>query len=470
MASKELGSFGIDNTVVKIKLGNNKWQSSTGFAKKHALNNFKYKDFLQKEPTMVRQVNSTYDQVELAQNIYYKPSVNHQLGLKTNFTKTERLLPTIMGVKSKGEQQLDDAIKSSLEWSYNNGKYFQQVAVGYFYDYLNYIDTTAAINSVVTVNSYKGYYKGKYLLTDSIQLRLSLTSDWVSANSSGFDSEKNQLRDALYVEYFQLLKNNLSYSLALRKEWITDVATPIIPSVALKWNKWKNQQVFFSAAKNFRAPTFNDLYWNPGGNPNLVPENGIMGELGYLFQAPKSKIGFTTYYSLINDWIQWLPTHKGYWEPKNIKEVESYGVEFSAEKQLKLKSIEVTVNGNYNVVLAQSKASAIVGDASVDKQLIYVPKNTASLGLRIKYNAFLLAYNQTYNGSVFIDAANQSYLPYYAPANLTLDWTSPKIKSNINFSLGACVDNLYNEEYQIVANRPLPGRYYRLILKVGFNK
>lgn len=470
LASKELGSFGIDNTILKLKIGNDKWQSYTGFSKKHADNNFKYNDFLMKEPTVVRQSNAKYDQLELAQNIYYKPSVNHQIGLKTNFSTTQRLLPSIMGVKSKGEKQKDEAVKSSLEWSYNSGKYFQQIALGYFYDFLNYIDTTASINSVVKVNSLKGYYKGKYYFTDSSQLRLSLNTDKTRAISSGFDSQKYQVRDAIYLEYYQLLQNGLSYSVALRKEFITDVATPIIPSIALKWSKWKNHQFFISGAQNFRAPTFNDLYWSPGGNPNLVPENGLMVELGYLYQTRKHKLGITSYYSLINNWIQWLPSHKGYWQPQNIKEVESYGVEFSGERSVRVKDVEVQLNGSYNFILSQNKESSVVGDASVGKQLIYVPKNTALISIGVNYKRLLLAYSQSYNGSVFIDAANQSYMPYYAPANLRLDWSISKVDAKNLFSLGMAIDNLYDEEYQVVANRPLPGRFYRLILKVEFNK
>lgn len=470
LASKEWGSFGIDNTILKLKIGNDKWQSYTGFSKKHAGNNFKYNDFLKKEPTVVRQSNAKYDQLELAQNIYYKPSVNHQIGLKTNFSTTQRLLPSIMGVKSKGEKQKDEVVKSSLEWSYNSGKYFQQIALGYFYDFLNYIDTSASINSVVKVNSLKGYYKGKYYFTDSSQLRLSLNTDKTTANSSGFDSQKYQVRDAVYLEYYQLLQNGLSYSVALRKELITDVATPIIPSVALKWKKWKNHQFFISGAKNFRAPTFNDLYWSPGGNPNLAPENGLMVELGYLYQTKKHKLGITSYYSLINNWIQWLPSHKGYWEPQNIKEVESYGLEFSGKRKVRIKDVEVHLNGSYNFILSQNKESSVVGDASVGKQLIYVPKNTALISIGANYKRLLLAYSQTYNGSVFIDAANQSYMPYYAPANLRLNWSISKVNAKNLFSLAGCVDNLYGEEYQVVANRPLPGRFYCLILKVAFNK
>ncbi len=469
-ASKELGSFGIDNTIAKFKLGNEKWQFFTGFANKHADNNFKYTNFLKKSPELIRQENATYDQLEIAQNIYYKPSLNHQLGLKTNFTTTERLLPSIMGVESKGEKQLDDAIKSALEWSYNSGNYFHQLSVGYFYDFLHYIDTTSLIDSRVAINSFKGYYKGKYYLNDSIQLRLSLTTDKTFATSSNFNSRKYQVRDAIFIEYYQLMKNSLSYSVSLRKELISEVETPLVPAISLKWNKWKKHKLFLSGAKNFRAPTFNDLYWSPGGNPNLLPENGLLAELGYEYQASNTLVGVTTYYSFINNWIQWLPSDKGYWSPVNLKEVESYGVEFSIEKKFKIKEIGLSLGGDYNFVLAQNKASIIDGDASISKQLIYVPKNTASFQMNVTFKCLSLNYRQSYNGSVFIDATNQTYMPYYAPANLRLDWRMNKIKAKNKFSLGVNFANLYNEEYQIVANRPLPGRYYRLILKVEFNK
>lgn len=470
IASQEIGSFGINNSIVKLKLGNKKWQSFTGFAKKKAENDFEYNDFLSKEPRIIKQANAVYQQLELAQNFYYKPSQNHQIGLKTNYTTTERQLPSIMGIMSNGEQQFDDAIKSSLEWNLNKRNYFHQMSVGYFYDFLNYIDTIAAIDSKVRINSFKGYYKGKYYFNDSTQLRLSLNTDRIFASSSNFNEVKYQVRDAVFVEYYQLLKNSLSYTLSFRKELITDLKTPLVPAIALKWNKWEKHQLFSSVARNFRAPTLNDLYWNPGGNTDLNPENGIMGELGYQYQVNKMAIGITAYYSFINNWIQWLPSGKGYWSPVNLKEVESYGVEFSAEKKVKLKEVTLSLIGSYNLVIAQNRASILEDDASITKQLIYVPRNTASIQANIIYRSISLGYRQSYNGSVFIDAANQTYMPYYAPANFRFDWRINKNENKNKYSLGVTVENLYNEEYQIVANRPMPGRYFRLILKVEFNK
>ncbi len=467
---KENGSFGIDNSTLKLKLGNNKWQSFTGFSKKEAKNNFIYTDFLQKEPKRVQQVNAAFEQLELGQNIYFKPTENQQFSLKLNGVKSDRQLPSIMGVQTNGEQQLDDSFKSALAWSYNKGNYFHQLSLGYFYDFLNYIDTTANIDSKVSVRALKGYYKAKYYFNNNTQLRLSLNTDKIWANSSNFDGQKYQARDAVFIEYYQQLKNGLSYTTSIRKEFITDIVSPVVPAVAVKYDFYKKHQLLFSAARNFRAPTFNDLFWSPGGNPNLQPENGIMGEIGYNYSSRAYNFGITTYYSFINNWIQWLPSDKGYWSPVNLKEVETMGVELSLEKKFTIKKVQGSLNGNYNWVIAKNRTTLISEDASIDKQLIYVPKNTASIRLRLDYKSVNLIYQQSYNGSVFIDAANEVYMPNYMPASIQVGWELNKLKAKNNYQLGVRINNLYNEEYQVVANRPLPGRYFSIILKLKFNK
>ncbi len=464
--SKEMGSFGIDNTLLKVKIGNEKWQSFSGISKKHADNDFKYRDFLKNEPAIVRQQNSKSDQIEFSQNVYYNHSTKHQLSLKSNFVASQRYLPSIMGVKTRGQHQEDKALKSMLDWSYKSTNYFQQMAVGYFYDYLNYIDTASAIDSKVSTNSIKYYYKGKYYITDDIQLKGSVNVSKIEAKSTGFDSDKNQFRNAIFLEYQQSIKEKLSYTLAFRKEIITNISTPVIPSVAFKWNKWKRSSVFASAAKNYRTPTFNDLYWNPGGNIDLLPEDGLISELGFENKNKLIDFEITAYYSLINNWIQWLPSDKGYWQPQNIKKVESKGIELSLAKTLNLKKVKLKIKSNYNLVLSTNKSTTVNNDASLGKQLIYVPKNVANIHLDLTYKKVSLNYFQTYNGSVFIDASNKTYMPYFAPASLNLNWQLTKNKAKNTTNLGVKIENLYNEEYQIMANRPMPGRYFMIVLKI----
>ena len=89
-------------------------------------------------------------------------------------------------------------------------------------------------------------------------------------------------------------------------------------------------------SRNFRFPTLNDLYFLPGGNPDLKKEHGISYDGGVSFAVGRggsySLHGEATWFdSYIDDWIVWLPTFKGFWTPKkNIKEVHAYGVELKA--------------------------------------------------------------------------------------------------------------------------------------------
>ncbi|MDV7399099.1 TonB-dependent receptor, partial [Arthrospira platensis SPKY1] len=60
----------------------------------------------------------------------------------------------------------------------------------------------------------------------------------------------------------------------LRQELVDGAFTPIAPSLGLErpLTNWLSLKARFS--RNYRLPTFNDLYWQPGGNPDLLAESG----------------------------------------------------------------------------------------------------------------------------------------------------------------------------------------------------
>ena len=453
---QEVGSFGIDNKLVKLKGGNNKYSFSGGVVQRSATNNFTYHDISKQDKPLVVQKNANFLQQETSWNFFYQPNNQHQLALKSNFRQSLRQIPSVIGSQSNGQNQKDKTGKIMAEWNYNKNNYFQKVALGYFNDYLNYLDTTADINSTVFTNSIKSYYKGKYYVNDSIQFRFSVQGEKVEAYSSGFSENKTQYRTSFYPEFYQLLKNGISYTLSARKELISSMNTPVTFAFSSKYSKGKHA-VRLSAGQNFRAPTLNDMYWNPGGNPNLKPEKGILSELGYSFLYKGIKTGVTAYYSLIDNWIQWLPQNNGIWQPQNVKKVESKGLEFSFTYRKKVKGMDLSIGGNYNLVIATNKQTYLENDVSVGKRLIYVPKDRALFFASIKIKEFTLSYHQIYNSSVFIDADNRTYMPYFAPANLKIYYTVADAYNAVDLFIK--IQNLYNEEYQVMANRPMPGRY-----------
>lgn len=72
-------------------------------------------------------------------------------------------------------------------------------------------------------------------------------------------------------------------------------------------------------AENFRYPSFNDLYWQPGGNPDLQAEETVVrtGQLR-VDAGPVGQIMLQYQDKYSNNLIQWLPVHT-YWQPGNIQ-------------------------------------------------------------------------------------------------------------------------------------------------------
>ena len=102
---------------------------------------------------------------------------------------------------------------------------------------------------------------------------------------------------------------------------------------------------------NHRTPTLNDLYWNPGGNPDLKDETGFSYDVSL---SSNSAIGLfkfdseITYYRMdVKNWIMWVPKGNGYiWEPVNFSDVVSQGIEFDLKVELPTGNITHLLLGN----------------------------------------------------------------------------------------------------------------------------
>ena len=112
---------------------------------------------------------------------------------------------------------------------------------------------------------------------------------------------------------------------------------PLIPAIFTDYVIYNKLNLVAKASisRNYRFPTLNDLYFLPGGNPNLKNESGFTYDAGLSFDFGKSdkfniKGGVTWFDSRIDNWIIWLPTTKGFFSPRNIKKVHAYGVESNA--------------------------------------------------------------------------------------------------------------------------------------------
>ncbi len=245
-----------------------------------------------------------------------------------------------------------------------------------------------------------------------------------------------------------------------------DSFTPPVPALYVDALLSKRGELTLkgSVTRNYRYPTLNDLYFMPGGNPDLRPEKGISYDAGLSTHVRRQRLDFsaaaTWFDSYIDDWILWRATPKGFWTPLNIKQVHSYGIELRASLSVTWsQDWSLKASGLYTVTHAVNHGDPVsVNDASIGKQLPYIPVYSASATVRLDWRKWSIVYKWNHYSERHTTSSNDlrisdSVQPYYM-SDLSLERriaTRP-----LDLSLRFDIRNLLDEEYETVLSHPMP--------------
>ncbi|MCC6683855.1 MAG: TonB-dependent receptor, partial [Bacteroidia bacterium] len=257
-----------------------------------------------------------------------------------------------------------------------------------------------------------------------------------------------------------------------RAERIDRLIAPLVFSAGAEWNALPSVTCKLRGSKNFRYPTFNDLYWNPGGNAQLKPENSMNAEGGLVFRKQLKTVSLTAeatvFSNSVSDWITWVPdsVNPNIWTPQNIAKVWSRGVEYSLQTVWNITSlVTIGVSGLYSWVVSTNEK--LNGNTeALHRQLIYVPRQNASFRLFVKMKNITCSYAHQYTGLRFITVDNYDYLNPFQLASLHLGFTTKANRFPLHFFMD--IKNVWNQSYQVMAWRPMPGRYAEAGLKIQF--
>ena len=231
-----------------------------------------------------------------------------------------------------------------------------------------------------------------------------------------------------------------------------------------------------SVSRNYRFPSLNDLYFLPGGNPDLKKEHGFTYDAGLSFAVGKEGVyslsGEATWFdSYIDDWIVWLPTFKGFWTPMNIKEVHAYGVELKGDLNVQLaRNWQLGIDGTFSWTPSINHGDPVDwADEAIGKQLVYVPEYSAAVTGRLAYKSWRFLYKWCYYSERFTTSNNDvktkigRVLPYFMS-----DVSLEKLFSFRwgGFSVKVAVKNLLDEECETVLSRPMPRMNYEIFLDI----
>lgn len=255
-------------------------------------------------------------------------------------------------------------------------------------------------------------------------------------------------------------------SLLLRQEWWVGGAAPFTGTLGGQWSlgrgKWGVWS--FHLARNFNLPTLNDRYWANLGKPDLRPESGYSGDVGWSLERGRLRTEVAVFQLLVDDWILWQPGPDGLFRPDNLRKVWSRGSEWRMHWTLPTTHAWVTkLTAHYQFVKATNTA-VYGGNAEVlGRDLPYTPRHAGGLACAVRRRGWSGAYLHQITGARFVTADNQTRLQGFSTAQVLLEygWVFPQKKAPakrgvLRFSLR--LENVWNAPYQVIQFRPMPGR------------
>ncbi len=459
------GSFGEKSLLASANFSNVKFSNSTKIYHTNALHNYNYLSLANEVQEIVKLPNAAAQQNTLMQENYFKIKENQLLETHIWLQENKREIPPTLFQQNSDAFQEDRAMRFTASYHRYYKLWNLNVRSAYFNEQLKYKDSEY---SNISENKSQTYIN-EILMNRTIGRNLwILGANNTYAESRSIDFiEINPVQNKMALfSSFQYLhkKGNLAAVATVRQEWVNTNQLPLTWSVGIDYylNKWS--KVKANAARVYRIPTINDLFWKEGGNQNLLPENGYAYEAGLMLILPKNQKKYTFTFELtafsrkMENWIIWLP-NGGFWSPQNLMHVWSRGAETTTAYQLNLKHLKVFSNFKTSYVLSENRASALNSDASLNKQLIYVPMYAGQLNYGITYHKVTLMFNHTYTGYRYTSSDHSEYLEPYFLHNINMAYKLDFKKMNIEFQFQ--INNILNTTYQVLAARPMPGINFR---------
>jgi len=344
------------------------------------------------------------------------------------------------------------------------------VRSAFHYNLETYHDPTFGINS---------YYKTVFLnVNPQAHIILSRYESLVFGGELGqgvlygndFDGRIARVQKSAYVsnelqfESDRFVLDRISLYQTLRYDNISDVDNALTPKVGanVRILKEGDLRLRTSFGRNFRAPSFNDMYYRGFSNPNLKPERSTSFDVGVLTTLRswgEHTLELTYFHLDTEDRILFDPAT---YLPVNIGESKSTGLEARYQGHLVNRLIDLTLS--YTLADARKTSRSSDSDPSFDKQLLYVPKNVATLNLVLRLEPVVLSLTHSFVGRRYTTEDNVESLPpnYVTSANVVVN---APIESRRLF-VKAEVNNVFDRDYEVFQYYPMPGRNFHVT--VGF--
>ena len=386
--------------------------------------------------------------------VAYLAGRNNSFKFYTNFYDGERGFSGTITAPSKSKYE-DLNSRNLLEWKSYLGDFTSTLRLAYLDEQYKYYENRNSSNySYGKAKTGIVKYELEYKFTGNRKLFALLEYQKTTGEGSDFSgSQKRNIGSAGILFTHNLDK--LFYELSAKAEFSDRYDSPLLFSAGASYAFTGRYGLRLNISRNYRIPTFNDLFWSAGGNLDLRPEKSLQAELGHELFFSSLRLSLATFVISTEDLLRWVPNAEGMWRPENTEEALNYGLEATADWQKNIDGHILKFNGNY----AYTKAV----DQDSKNDLIYVPAHKATASAGYGYGRLSSYFQILYNGEIYTSSDNRYTLDSYTVANFAVNYDLLKER----LQLGIEAQNIFDTSYQNMPSRPMAGRsfYSSLIFK-----
>ncbi len=483
---QSIGSFGTFQEVISLAGGHEKWQVSLKAYHLQSANNYR---FTQHKPGGIevsrKQENADFTRMGLLANVHYQLAKNQLLSISYWQQKMKRGLPEIRlnDANNRETRQNDDFQRLAFQWQWWREKAEWHLKTGYSASGLYFNQKMAISEKDKTLVDAEN---GEKLYISTLEGKGTFSPKWswwaqIMANHSQIETAdfgkqrlaigRSELTQAGLLN--RKLTDNLSVEGLYRFTFLKDSHTQgaFYRAGYLTFNRFLDKQKDYTAYVQLshivKVPTLNELYYFPGGNPDLQAEKSNQIALGFTKQPTGNllKVGtsFQLYWLRVNNRIFWQPDFRGAWTPSNWAKAQSVGWEWKAHLSAVVwHGITMKADLGYAFTHAQASRNNTSLLPPSKGQLPYVPLHTGNLLLQLSRKNIWLLYSFDFASERSTTTDFSDGFLYKMPTYYMND-VQAGIKWPLNQKLTAKthiqVNNLLNENYRAVSGRPMAGRY-----------
>lgn len=465
---QEIGSFGRYFTSIGTHYSGAKVSVGLSGHRLAAENNFPYPDYGRFGAPTRRQEQARVEQHSFTQDLAWQLSNSTRLALHGWYTYAEREVAPALGAANNNARQLDENLRLMADFGHNSNWGETSVKAALFSDYLRYTDNSNY--SVTDINTYQLQVEQTYTYARRWSLRGGVNLQHFAADVQGYGGRVNEDRSAAFLLFRFDPSRRLELSLNLRQAFVKGYNPTPAPTLGANWLALQQDRhrlyLKGNISGSYRVPTLNERFWQPGGNPDIKPEQGWSFESGlrHVFTSGTLQIESeaTLYRMLVDNWVQWMPTELGYWSPRNLQKVRSQGMELSSRASQKFGAWAVVASAGYTYT-ASEQVKAYEGASALYRQLAHVPLHKAQLSSEVMFRSWSFLGTITHNGLRYTSNNNTGSLPAYTLLSLALNKKFTVGQYKLIGTLRS--DNATNTGYYVMENMPMPPRSFAASLR-----